>query len=94
MIIARMNRPRDTLLFLISDLEDTGSEALTEKLFQHMVREGVQCYNLVSLNDMGRPQFNRSLAEKLKRIGVPYMYCTPTEFPSLLESVLEKSNQY
>lgn len=90
----KMTKARDTLLFLISDLEDTGNEDATRALFRHLISEGVQCYNLVSLSDQGRPNFNRKLAEDLKHIGVPYMYCSPADFPEILEEALGQNNVY
>lgn len=87
-VINNLSRPSDTILFLISDLEDSGDETETQNLFQFLVQEGVQCFNLVSMSDKGKPRYNHDLAEKIKRIGVPYMYGSPKAFPELLERAL------
>ncbi len=89
-VIQNIQHPRDTVFFLISDLEDTGNEADTKVLFKYLVQEGVKCYNLVALNDDGRPHFNRQLAEEIKELGVPFMYSSPKDFPALLEDALQQ----
>jgi hypothetical protein len=85
-------KPRDTLMFLISDLEDTGDQDLTRMRFRQMVQAGVQCYNILAMTDKGHPNYEKAFADELLNLGIPYGYCSPSDFPELVERMLKEGN--
>lgn len=87
--LQKIESPTKTVLFLISDLEDTGDRDITKAAFAELVHSGVRCHNIVAMSDEGRPRYDKELAEELSRIGVPFGYCTTEEFPLLLQQMLQ-----
>ena len=83
-----MRKPAESLLFLISDLEDTGEGRLTRSMFADLIHSGVKCYNIVALTDEGHPSYDEENAQLFARMGVPFGYCTPDQFPGLLSEML------
>ena len=83
-----IRQPRQSLLFLISDLSDTGDALLTRQVFADLLHSGVNCYNIVALTDDGHPSYDEQSAQFLARMGIPFGYSTPDTFPVLLTDML------
>lgn len=83
-----VERPRDTILILLSDLFDGGPRGEMIGQFEHLLRQGVRCLCLLALNDEGAPAFDRDIAASLAGLGLPSFACTPERFPDLLAATL------
>ncbi len=87
-----VTKPFQTILVLITDLYEGGSEKL---MFQHaaeLVSSGVQLICLLALNDKGRPSFHEGNASKLTSLGVPTFACTPDQFPGLMATAINRQD--
>ncbi len=87
---ARITRPEDTVLVLISDLYEGSVEAGLLARAQRLVAAGVQVVALLALSDEGAPSYDRALAARLAALGVPAFACTPDLFPDLMAATIRK----
>ena len=87
-----ITRPQDTVLVLVTDLYESGSEQEMRKRFASIVASGVQLIVLPALNDDGAPSYDKSHAEFLATLGVPTFACTPDKFPELMAAALSKQD--
>lgn len=84
-----IEKPRETILFLISDLYEGGSRAAMLQQFEQLARAGVRVVGLLALSDEGAPAYDRDNATALAALGIPAFACTPDAFADVLVSVLE-----
>jgi VWA domain containing CoxE-like protein len=84
-----ITRPEETILILISDLYDSGSEAML-KLLGGFVASGVQAIGLLALNDEGAPSYDHSNAQHMTDLGIPVFACTPDLFPDLMAAAIAR----
>lgn len=89
---ARITRPEDTVMVLISDLYEGGVEAGLLAQAQRLVASGVQMMALLALSDEGAPAYDRALAARLAALGVPAFACTPDLFPDLMAAAIRKQD--
>lgn len=87
-----ISRPADTVLVLITDLYEGGSNFEMRNRMAELVAAGVQFMVLLALNDDGKPSFDRGNAEFLANLGVPVFACTPDLFPDLMAAALSKQD--
>lgn len=87
-----ITRPQDTVLVLVTDLYEGGSEQEMRKRFASIVASGVQLIVLPALNDDGAPSYDKSHAEFLATLGIPTFACTPDKFPELMAAALSKQD--
>ncbi|GHA66630.1 VWA domain-containing protein [Streptomyces termitum] len=87
---ARITRPADTVLVLISDLYDGGVRSEPVRRIAAMRAAGVECVVLSALSDEGAPAHDRERAAELAALGVPVFACTPDLFPEVMAAALEK----
>ncbi|MEU3691646.1 VWA domain-containing protein [Streptomyces narbonensis] len=87
---ARIGRPADTVVVLISDLYEGGIRDEMLKRVAAMKASGVQFVALLALSDEGAPAYDRDHAAALAALGVPAFACTPDLFPEIMAAALEK----
>jgi Mg-chelatase subunit ChlD len=83
-----VERPRETVLFLISDLYEGGNSELMRRRVAEMVVSGVNVVVLLALSDEGTPAHDHDHAAALSALGATVMSTTPGEFPSVLRDAL------
>ena len=84
-----VTRPRDTVLFLITDLFEGGNVVAMRTRIAELIRDGVTVVVLVSLSDEGTPVYDHHEAAALAALGATVAACTPDEFPDLLAGALD-----
>jgi Mg-chelatase subunit ChlD len=87
-------QPSNTILVLITDLYEGGSEAGMFKKISELQTAGVQLVVLLALNDEGAPGYDKRNAQRLAAMGIPAFACTPDLFPSLMAAALQKMDLY
>lgn len=87
-----ISKPNDTILVLITDLYEGGSEAGMMKKIKDMNEAGVQIVVLLALNDEGAPYYDKGIAQKIQEFGIPSFACTPDLFPDLMATAINKGN--
>ena len=83
-----IERPRDTIVVLITDLYEGGDRAQLLARLATMQRDGVKPIVLLALNDEGAPAYDRKLAEEIGGMDIPVFASTPEEFIDLLAEVV------
>lgn len=87
-----VEKPHDTILVLISDLYEGGSQ---EKLLRRMVslvNAGVQVITLLALSDKGAPASDHQVAAQVSALGIPCFACTPDQFPDLMAAAIKRED--
>lgn len=87
-----ITRPLDTVLVLITDLYEGGSDEPMRKKATELVAAGVQVIVLLALNDDGAPGYDHANAAYLASLGIPVFACTPDKFPDLMAQALSKQD--
>jgi Mg-chelatase subunit ChlD len=83
-----IERPRQTLFVLITDLFEGGdADALVQRL-SAMRASGVQTVCLLALGPRGAPQYDTRLAQRVAEAGVATLACSPDHLAPLLEALL------
>ena len=83
-----VERPRETVLFLVSDLFEGGNAALMLRRVRELVEAGVETIVLLALSDEGTPAHDHDHAMALTALGVTVLSSTPDQFPELLADAL------
>jgi Mg-chelatase subunit ChlD len=84
-----LERPRDTVLVLISDLYEGGVAEEMLSRAAAIVGSGATMVALLALSDSGRPSYDADHAGALAGMGVPAFACTPDLFPDLMAAAIE-----
>ena len=87
---ALVQRPTETVMVLISDLYEGGSDELMRRRAQELVAAGVQVIVLLALSDDGAPSYDHEHAAYFASIGAPAFACTPDQFPELIAAAIER----
>jgi Mg-chelatase subunit ChlD len=87
-----ITRPTDTVLVLITDLYEGGSNEELHKRAAALVQSGVQVVVLLALNDDGAPSYDHGNAQFLSNLGIPVFACTPDKFPDMMAAALSKQD--
>ena len=86
----QIDRPRSTVLFLISDLFDGGHGEVMRRRVGELVTAGVTVVVLLALSDEGTPAHDREHAEALAALGATVTATTPAGFPDVLAAALAR----
>jgi hypothetical protein len=87
-----ITKPADTVLVLITDLFEGGSDDNMRKRAAELTAAGVQVIVLLALNDEGAPAYDHSNAQFFSNLGIPVFACTPDRFPDLMAAALSKQD--
>lgn len=84
-----IENPKQTLMFLISDLDEYGNQGGMINKIKFLKESGVTVICLLAISDDGEPYYNKQVAGKIASFGVPCFACTPNLLPELLERALK-----
>lgn len=87
-----ITKPLDTVLVLITDLYEGGSNDGMRKRAVELTAAGVQVIVLLALSDDGAPSYDHGNAQFLSNLGIPVFACTPDKFPDLMAAALSKQD--
>ncbi|HMO37897.1 MAG TPA: VWA domain-containing protein [Saprospiraceae bacterium] len=85
-----VHNPQETILVLISDLYEGGSEQALLQKINAIQTSGVQLVTLLALHDEGAPAYNKKVAAHLAQLNIPAFACTPDLFPDLMAAAINK----
>ncbi len=86
-----VDRPRDSVVFLVSDLFEGGNAELMHRRVDDLIGAGAQVVVLLALSDEGTPAHDHAHAAALAALGATVMSATPDEFPAVLAAALTRS---
>lgn len=87
---SHVQRPNDTVMVLISDLCEGGSEKGMIQTAKRLIDSGVTFVALLALSDEGQPYSDERNAARFAALGIPVFACTPDQFPGLMATALSK----
>ncbi len=85
-----LEKPSDTILFLVSDMYEGGDEDELIERIKKFVRNKVHVIPLLALNDEGAPDYDKEMVARINKLGVTCFACTPDLFPELIASAINK----
>lgn len=85
-----IQRPKDTVMVLISDLCEGGSQKGMIQCAKRIMDAGVTLVTLLALSDEGQPFSDQRNAARFAALGIPVFACTPDQFPNLMAAALAK----
>jgi hypothetical protein len=56
---------------------------------EEMKRSGATCLVLLALGDEGKPAYDKALAERIAKLGIPAFACSPDMLPELIERAIK-----
>ena len=87
-----VHRPDDTIMVVITDLDEGGDSKKMLKRFAELVESGVQVIVLLALSDDGAPSYDQDMAKKLMAMGICCFACTPDKFPDMMAAAINKQD--
>jgi len=88
----RVERPEQTILVLITDLEEGGDRNALLRRAEDLVSSGVQVICLLALSDQGEPSFHHGNAQAFAALGIPVFACTPDVFPDVMATAIRRGD--
>jgi Mg-chelatase subunit ChlD len=86
----QINNPHRTVLALVSDFYEGGSERLMLGVVKRMAESRITLLGLAALADDGSPDFDRATAEKLARCGMQVGAMSPEKFAAWLAEAIDR----
>jgi predicted metal-dependent peptidase len=87
-----VTNPRNTVLTLITDLEEGGDAKKLLSRIANLVASGVTVVVLLALGDDGKPWYDHKLAAQITELSVPCFACTPDQFPDLMAAAIQRQD--
>lgn len=87
-----IEQPAETILVILSDLFEGGSETQLLQKITRIKMEGTQVIALLALNDEGTPAYDKEIAQQFGALDIPAFACTPDQFPGLMASAIAKQD--
>lgn len=87
-----VQRPKDTIFVLISDLYEGGNAKQMLARAKSMADSGLQMIALLALDDQGAPSYDHHHAAYFASLGIPCFACTPDMFPDLMAAAIKKQD--
>jgi len=87
-----VSKSDDTILVLITDLYEGGSEKKMLQILQELTQNGVMVIVLLSLNDEGAPYYDKNMAKLINAMKIPVFACTPDAFADLMATAINKGD--
>lgn len=82
-------QPSKTILVLISDFYEGGSESRLLQTAKNLVEGGTRLLCLLALSDSGAPAYDSSLTRRLAALGAPGLACTPERLADTVENIIK-----
>jgi len=83
-----LREPGRTIVVLITDFYEGGSEAGLVQVTRDMVQSGVRLVGLGALGYDARPAYNHATAGKLRKVGMDVLVCTPEKLAECMGRII------
>ncbi len=83
-----VGEPARTICVLITDFYEGGSEADLVRVVRGMADSDVRMIGLGALGYDARPQYNKSTAGKLRKVGMDILLCTPERLADCMGEII------
>jgi Mg-chelatase subunit ChlD len=89
-----ITKPDDTILVIVTDIEEGGNAEEMHKRMKNIVESGVSVICLLALSDDGSPSYDKENAKKFSALGIPVFACTPDMFPDMMAAAIQKQDLF
>lgn len=83
-----VREPARTIVVLITDFYEGGPEQTLVQQTGDMAQAGVRLIGLGALGYDARPSYNRTLAKKLRKVGMDVLVCTPEKLADCMARII------
>jgi Mg-chelatase subunit ChlD len=83
-----IREPARTIVVLITDFYEGGAEQALVQQTGDMAQAGVRLIGLGALGYDARPSYNRTLAKKLRKVGLDVLVCTPEKLADCMARII------
>ena len=83
-----VREPARTILVLISDFYEGGTESDLLRETSELSESGVRMIGLGALGYDARPDYNRSLGRRLRKVGMDILVCTPERLAECIGQII------
>jgi len=83
-----VREPARTIVVLITDFYEGGPEQALVQQTGDMAQAGVRLIGLGALGYDARPSYNRTLAKKLRKMGMDVLVCTPEKLAECMAQII------
>lgn len=83
-----LREPGRTIVVLITDFYEGGSEQDLVRVTRDMAQSGVRLVGLGALGYDARPAFNRQTAGRLRKVGMDVLACTPEKLAECMGQII------
>ncbi len=83
-----LREPGRTIVVLITDFYEGGSEQDLVRVTRDMAQSGVRLVGLGALGYDARPAFNRETAGRLRKVGMDVLACTPEKLAECMGQII------
>jgi len=83
-----VREPARTIVVLITDFYEGGPEQALVQQTGDMAQAGVRLIGLGALGYDARPSYNRTLAKKLRKMGMDVLVCTPEKLADCMARII------
>ena len=83
-----VREPARTILVLISDFYEGGAESDLLRETSELSESGVRLIGLGALGYDARPDYNRSLGRRLRKVGMDILVCTPERLAECIGQII------
>lgn len=88
-VAARVEVPEDTVLVLVSDLEDQARPSTLGDAARRWLARGARLVAVLAMNDEGVPTYDAARARELSGLGVSSLSASPRDLTVLLAAALD-----
>ena len=88
----QMDQHNKSVLILISDLFEGGSEEGTLAELADIQKKGAKIVCIPSLSDENKPSYDKKFAQRIRNIGIPVFNCSPSRIPDLFNTLLRNGD--
>jgi Mg-chelatase subunit ChlD len=83
-----IREPARTIVVLITDFYEGGPEQVLVQQTGDLAQAGVRLIGLGALGYDARPSYNRTLAKKLRKVGMDVLVCTPEKLAECMARII------
>jgi Mg-chelatase subunit ChlD len=83
-----VREPARTIVVLITDFYEGRPEQDLVRQTREMAQSGIRLVGLGALGYTARPEYNKPMAKKLRKVGMDILVCTPEKFAECMAQII------
>lgn len=83
-----IREPARSIVLLITDFYEGGNAARLVTQVGELCDAGVRCIGLAALGSQARPQYDKALAQRCRKVGMDILSCTPERLSDAIAEII------